>query len=192
MEQSNDFASGVNWLATGSASLVIGLIMGILGNLLTDPVKNRLVLFNFNRTKKRIDELEIELQKIGNLVNNPNELHLNVFSSITYIILITLLAFVINNLYESVFSIIQPLAVVEIKPKSFIYIPKSLYVIGQFISSVLYIIVVIEALSIYKLIRNVQGFPKYKEEINKIIKNLSDNMADKKERKTEEIKRDNS
>ena len=70
----------VNWLLTGFISIIGSIILSIIANLFTDPVKNWLAERSLINKRKRADQLRSDFEYVSSLFNDKNKLALQLGS----------------------------------------------------------------------------------------------------------------
>lgn len=148
----------INWLV----SLVVGIALSILANLLTPYVQNWLATHSTGRALKRIGELEEELKEVSFYAESPAELSAYLLSSIMRLLVYFRMASAFATL-GSLPSAIMPM----------IYeIAGPIYALIGLMSSLLYLLGVIRGQRVLRVVQRVRRFPEYKKEIDDMISSL--------------------
>jgi hypothetical protein len=148
----------INWLV----SLVVGIALSILANLLTPYVQNWLATHSTGRALKRIGELEEELKEVSIYAESPAELSAYLLLSIVRL----LVYFCMASAFATLGSL--PLTMMP----GFYEITGLIYALIGLMSSLLYLLGVIRGQRTLRIVQRVRRFPEYKKEIEDTISSL--------------------
>lgn len=148
-----DWFREVNWLI----SLVVGLILSVVGNLLTPYVANWLATTSRVRARKRIKVLETDLALASLFAEAPQRLTIYALDSILRLVIVVSVASAISAL--STLTTLMPIA---------IPLPE----IGAVLSSILYMYGVGAATVSARLLDHARDFARYKRETEQLLERL--------------------
>ena len=153
--------SQINWII----SLLMGILLSIIANLFTPSIRNWLAKRSESRSSARVEELKLDLEEISKYANSPSNLSLLISHTIIQVLIFFSLASAIASLGTAMPFVLWS---VNVRYNELEYL-SPLYLLS---SSLLYLVGVMNALKVSRIINKVRNFDKYKSNMEKIIISL--------------------
>jgi hypothetical protein len=168
----------INWLITVIASIIGSIFLSIVGNLLTDPVKNWFAQRSLISKRKRVDVLRQELHLVERLASDDRALSLE--SNLTLARSLLLLFWAMAAGIYGTASL-----VVSVPAANVIFMPTAVYdyvfyvlffllaILAAVLGGILFILGTRGLWEHYNLIRRIKNIENYRREAQKRIQELS-------------------
>ncbi len=152
----------INWII----SLLMAIILSIIANLVTPIIRNWLAKWSESRSSARVEEIKSDLEEISKYANSPSKLSL----LISYTIIQVLVVFSIASAIASLGTAIPFIPYYTRLDETEYLAPAYLL-----LSSILYLVGVMNAQKALRIINRVRNFDEYKSKMENIITNLEKN-----------------
>ena len=151
----------INWII----SLLVAILLSIIANLFTPSISNWLAKLSESRSSARVEELKSDLEEISKYANSPSKLSLLISHTIIQVLIFFSLASAIASLGTAMPFVLWSISV---ETDALEYI-SPLYLLS---SSLLYLMGVMSAMKVSRIISKIRKFDTYKLQMEKIITSL--------------------